>query len=102
MAAKSDRTRLLDKIDKHANAQGCWRWVGASNPTTGNYGNVRDGAHVVPAHRAAAKVLGGKSIAGRDVHHVCGNRWCCNPAHLKVMSHARNMAADKERRAKGG
>jgi hypothetical protein len=97
MATKSDRTRLLDKIDQHVNAQGCWRWTGASNPGTG-YGNKRVGDHVVPAHRAVAQASG-KAIAGKDLHHTCNNHWCVNPAHLKPMSHAKNMAADKARRA---
>jgi hypothetical protein len=99
--AKSDRERLLSKIVKGVNEKNCWRWAAADNPSTSGYGNFRQGSTVVPAHRAAAKVLGGKSIAGKDLHHVCGNRWCVNPGHLRVMSHGANMAADVKRRAGG-
>jgi hypothetical protein len=30
----------------------------------------------------------------RDVAHLCGRRSCVNPAHLKPMTHAANMAGE--------
>ena len=53
------------------------------------------------AHRYAAHVIGGKSIAGKQVDHTCQVRHCVYPGHLDPVTtteHARRTGA----RRKGG
>lgn len=72
----------------------CWNW---SRAKSGSYGSVRwriDGktgafaAHVVALFLTSGERA--RSSEGKVVRHLCGNPSCCNPAHLKVGTHAEN------------
>jgi hypothetical protein len=68
----------------------CWLWIGAMS---GGYGAFRVfGQNQVQAHRVAYELLVGSIPEGHHVHHICENRRCCNPAHLKVMEAAAHHA----------
>lgn len=61
----------------------CWLWTGSTN---GNYGITRvDGLPMV-AHRVAWTLAVGRIPGGRQVHHKCEMKLCCNPHHLEVLS----------------
>lgn len=73
---------------------GCWEWQGPRFRTGARYGmtNVR-ARHGVPvgAHRVAYVIAHGPVPAGMCVLHECDNPTCCNPAHLSLGTHRRNM-----------
>lgn len=72
----------------------CWQWV--RTKTDKGYGHFRPkGRGPVRVHKWIWEQLNGPVPAGYEIHHRCENRACVNPAHLMVISHARNMALGK-------
>lgn len=72
----------------------CWIWIGAT--TTNGYGNVRVNKIGYRTHRLMYMWLvdpipngKGKNIPVLD--HICNNRLCCNPAHLRLISDKENI-----------
>ncbi len=74
-------------------ADPCWRWLGTRSAPDG-YGrlSVDGGRRYVLAHREAFALFVGPIPAGRVVHHVCRNRWCCQPAHLEALTVREHVA----------
>jgi hypothetical protein len=71
--------RLLRKIVKQEN--GCWVWQGQSNK---HYGQIELSGHMHTTHRVAYELWVERIPHDLVVLHLCGNRLCCNPAHLIV------------------
>jgi hypothetical protein len=67
----------------------CWLWTGRKNRD--GYGVVRISGKKELAHRAAYRATFGDIPTGLSVRHCCDNPPCCNPAHLRVGTHADNM-----------
>lgn len=64
-------------------ANGCTPWRGA---TSNGYGVFRVvSSRTVKAHRFAYERDRGQIADGCEVHHLCENRLCVNPAHLVQM-----------------
>lgn len=79
--------RFNEKIEK-ANGAGCWNWTGALND---GYGSFCAYGGVNAAHRVAV-VLSGRSIpADMVVDHICRNRKCVNPEHLRIVDNYTNL-----------
>ena len=62
---------------------GCWLWPLARNGY--GYPVVSHQGKQVTAHRLAFVLAGRKLAAGARLAHVCGERACINPAHMKAL-----------------
>lgn len=86
--------RFWDKVpDRPEN--GCWIWAGRK---VGGYGALRSGRTAsgkhrwVRAHRLSWEIHNGPIPDGLQVLHGCDNPPCVRPDHLRVGTHADNMA----------
>jgi len=63
----------------------CWLW-------TGHVDKIGYGRHSASyAHRYSFELHTGKPIpAGRQIDHMCHNRACVNPAHLRSVTNKQN------------
>ena len=73
----------------------CWEWLGA-NSGNGNgagrgYGRIKVDSHISAVHRVMFVCFHGYLPPKRDVDHLCRNRICCNPDHLKSVTRLQNM-----------
>lgn len=62
---------------------GCWTWVGGV--TGSGYGAFNRNGRTVSSHRYAYEREHGAIPQGHQVHHLCANRLCVNPAHLACL-----------------
>lgn len=68
--------------DRCTDDAGCWSWAGYVGPQ-GYPVSFIDGKHSVLVRRHAMK-LAGRLLSPMLVVDTCGNRLCCNPAHLQM------------------
>lgn len=83
----------------------CWDWTGPRNAE--GYGictvrvktdgtRWRESSRVRAAYRTAFEIHHARCVRpGFEIGHTCSNRLCCNPSHLREMTHAENMAMRK-------
>ena len=73
-------TRL--RVDPATN---CWLFTG---PARNGYAAVWDNARgMVYGHRLVYERIRTSVPLTLDLHHVCGNRLCCNPWHVEPLAH---------------
>ena len=73
----------------------CWEWQGA---TSRGYGHIRIDGRPQRAHRIAYRLEVGEIPDGMHIDHVCRNRRCVNPDHLRPVTHAENQQDRNVRR----
>lgn len=62
---------------------GCWNWIAAKNSQ--GYGNFCIESRQVASHIFIMEATQ-RHIEGLYVDHVCRNRACCNPDHLRMVT----------------
>lgn len=101
-----DKERLAARLERNilringGENGGCIEWAGAKN--NDGYGKMNfyhDGQHVqVYAHRVFWVLANRKEIPSHLVlDHICCNRACVNPAHLRLVAQKTNVRAIHQR-----
>ena len=70
---------------------GCMIWTGSRSPT--GYGRLYVGGVDAYSHRFAYEQFVGPIPDGLVIDHLCRNRGCCNPEHLRVCTNRENTLA---------
>lgn len=69
---------------------GCWIWTAKRNDD--GYGKILFDGKSVGAHRVSHEIYIGPIPGGMYVLHKCDQPRCVNPDHLRIGTHADNMA----------
>ncbi len=80
--------RFWAKVDKRASDE-CWPWLGAKSTCTPGfqYGSIGEGhAYKHRVHRLSYELANGPLADDKQIHHVCRNTLCVNPAHLMAVT----------------
>lgn len=88
-----------DRIEKRGEDD-CWEWTGPRKERTSRqmpYGYLGWKGKITSPHRVAYELTNGLIPKGAFVLHRCDNHICCNPKHLYLGDHARNMQDMVER-----
>lgn len=86
--AKALELRWWDRVDIGTDVE-CWPWLQSTG--SHGYGQSWDGVTVRLAHRMAWTLHHGEQVPnGMTVDHICRNRVCCNPGHLRLMTNVEN------------
>ena len=81
--------RTVERFWSHVDKTGeCWDWT-ASIRRNG-YGQINVAGRNMSAHRLAWEIANGPIPSGLLVDHICRNRACVNPAHLRLATKKQN------------
>lgn len=84
---EADERRFWAKVDKAGNG-GCWQWTAALMGP--GYGNFRIAGGNMSAHRLSWVLAGNSLERDLQIDHMCHNRACVNPSHLRQVVKAVN------------
>ena len=89
----SVRLKFADAVNACTVAGECWIWP--KSTASHGYGQIGWGAKdgprgLVLAHRLSYAVFVGRIPEGMTVDHLCRERRCFNPAHLRLLSNVEN------------
>lgn len=83
--------RFFKRVEKNGEG-GCWIWIGAVQ--LNGYGVIPKGPHGTGnhlAHRASWFLHYGEIPDGLVIDHLCRNKKCVNPFHLRVCTQRENV-----------
>lgn len=89
---KRNQTKVLQQMRKDEET-GCWNWTGQISNS--GYGRImlktEQGNITFSAHRASFALF--KAPLNKDtvLMHICKNRLCINPEHMKIMNEDDNQ-----------
>lgn len=99
---KNSSERTVEKMPAYRNIEerisekfqinyetGCWEWTGALD--IGGYGQISVDNRCKLAHRISWNVFKGAIPNGLQIDHLCRNRKCVNPDHLRVTTRKDNI-----------
>lgn len=78
--------RFWPKVNK---TEACWEWTGSIKDTW--YGQIKSDGKPALSHRVSYELANGPIAAGLDIDHICRNRSCVNPGHLRAVTHKQNL-----------
>lgn len=85
-----------------AKGEGCWEWTGHRSEK--GYGKTRFQGKEQQAHRVTWHLTNGPISEGMQIDHVCRNRACVRPSHLRMVTNKQNgehRGASKNNRSSG-
>lgn len=90
-AIKLAKPRFLNGFTK--TESGCWEWVKSKSMHGYGWFQVRDKSVVIvkTAHRAAWLMYRGGIPKGLHIDHLCRNRACVNPFHMRLLTMTENV-----------
>lgn len=74
---------------------GCWNW---SRTTRSDYGLVSWQGKYLYTHRLSVEIDHGNLQPTEVVHHMCANKRCMNPSHLRAVKAHENIAEAFDRK----
>lgn len=74
----------------------CWIWMGA---THGNgYSRMERDGRQQSIHIIMFELFVERITDGNVIHHLCNNKLCCNPSHLKQVTHSENISISRKQK----
>ena len=77
--------RFWSKVDK---TESCWNWTACLNEA--GYGMFNVNRQAKRAHRLSYIFHYSKDITNKELDHICRNRKCVNPEHLRTCNRKQN------------
>lgn len=78
------RMRVIQRGDHE-----CWGWSG--NTDRLGYSKITNNSGTTYAHRIVFEIVNGPIPPGYEIDHICRNRSCVNPKHLRLATHSENL-----------
>lgn len=80
--------RFAQRVALAGNGE-CWGWTGIKDRL--GYSRINGRVITTYAHRMAYILMVGPIPEGMELDHICRNRSCVNPSHLRVCTHSENL-----------